>query len=741
MSSRILTENEISLLKKGLKFCPTPKFDKKELECDISRFCRQLRLEEKYFSENDDLSTDNIPLVRNKSKYNPPKCEDVFLEETISRLKKHPLPVKKKRSNLSYNQRKAQDTLAKDRSIIIKEGDKGGAVVVMDTEYYANKVKEMLSNEEFYIECNSEQDEQTFKLIFDLINREGDKLHEEEIDYLTNFSFKTSYFYGLPKIHKSSLITNAIKEQNSEYITVHCPDDLKFRPIVGGPNSVTQRLSHFLDIILKPLCSKVPSFVKDDFDFLTRLPKEVLPGSKLISFDVVSLYTNIPTDLGLKAVKFWLEKHPNTTDNRMNNKFILKALEIVLKRNVFYFDNKYYQQCKGTAMGTKVAPTYATLVLGYLEEILYRNIEKRNQMQAEYLRKNFIRFLDDCFIIWQSDKDIENFFRELNMLHPDIQYTMECSSVKLAFLDIYVQIENGKIVTDLYCKTTDSHNYLDFFSNHAKHIKLNIPFSLASRLISIVSDENTLSKHLENLIHYLRNQHYPREIIDHGIARAKKEGPIQLHTQEKLGSCNIIPFVSTYNPSNYNIFPIVRGSEDFLKNSERMKSILNKKKIINCKRQPKNLKRILCASKFDSEVRETSVTKCMQKRCKTCDIIIDCQSYTFKNGFHFKIKTDMNCTSKNVIYALICSKCSDFYIGQTGMELRKRMTLHRQQTRTEHLRYLTVNEHCHKCADDNFFVLPIYQMSNSDVLQRENKEMFFIQLMKPMLNSERDRTK
>jgi len=41
-------------------------------------------------------------------------------------------------------------------------------------------------------------------------------------------------------------LNKAIEKENSEYIVVENPADLNFRPIVGGPNSVTQRLSHFL---------------------------------------------------------------------------------------------------------------------------------------------------------------------------------------------------------------------------------------------------------------------------------------------------------------------------------------------------------------------------------------------------------------------------------------------------------------------------------------------------------------
>ena len=54
---------------------------------------------------------------------------------------------------------------------------------------------------------------------------------------------------------------------------------------------------------------------------------------------------------------------------------------------------------KGTAMGTKFAPIFSTLVLGYLEEKLYANLEKEFDCQfKQYIIDNFKRFLDDCFM-------------------------------------------------------------------------------------------------------------------------------------------------------------------------------------------------------------------------------------------------------------------------------------------------------------------------------------------------------
>jgi hypothetical protein len=155
-------------------------------------------------------------------------------------------------------------------------------------------------------------------MITKLLHEHEGELHKEKIDYITNFTFTESYFYGLPKVHKSEVISNAILEQHTECIKILNPDDLKFRPIVGGPNCVTQRLSHFIDIILKPLCCEVPSFIRDDLEFLNHLPTTVNPNSELISFDVVSLYTNIPHDLGISAITFWLENKRNIVQDRFS---------------------------------------------------------------------------------------------------------------------------------------------------------------------------------------------------------------------------------------------------------------------------------------------------------------------------------------------------------------------------------------------------------------------------------------
>jgi hypothetical protein len=52
--------------------------------------------------------------------------------------------------------------------------------------------------------------------------------------------------------------------------------------------------------------SEVHSFIRDDLEFLDHLPTTVNPNCELVSFDVVNLYTNIPHDLGISAITFWM---------------------------------------------------------------------------------------------------------------------------------------------------------------------------------------------------------------------------------------------------------------------------------------------------------------------------------------------------------------------------------------------------------------------------------------------------
>ena len=129
----------------------------------------------------------------------------------------------------------------------------------------------------------------------------------------------------------------------------------------------------------------------------------------------------------------------------------------------------------GTAIGTKSAPPYACIFMDYVEtEFL------KTQAIKSWLWK---RFIDDIFFIWtDSEENLNKFLKDLNEFHPNLKFTYEKSKEKINFLDLVIKLTDGKIVTDLYCKSADSHQYLHYDSCHAEHIKRSIIFSETLRL-------------------------------------------------------------------------------------------------------------------------------------------------------------------------------------------------------------------------------------------------------------------
>lgn len=85
------------------------------------------------------------------------------------------------------------------------------------------------------------------------------------------------------------------------------------------------------------------------------------PNTKLFTFDAVSMYTNISISDGLTAFKALLIEYAHEVPKNFPTELFLKVLKIVMSRNVFQFDDLYYLQKIGTAMGTSAACMYATL--------------------------------------------------------------------------------------------------------------------------------------------------------------------------------------------------------------------------------------------------------------------------------------------------------------------------------------------------------------------------------------------
>ena len=105
----------------------------------------------------------------------------------------------------------------------------------------------------------------------------------------------------------------------------------------------------------------------------------------------------------------------------------------------------------------------------------------------------------------------------------------------------------------------------------------------------------------------------------------------------------------------------------------------------------------------------------------------------------FKFKDEaffMSCTVKYVIYVIECRGCGKYYIGETN-NLRNRVTLHNQHIRHEQLRKIPVSGHIASCSntDPKYYIFPFFKMRTDSVIERREKEKYFIRKYKPDLNS------
>jgi hypothetical protein len=290
------------------------------------------------------------------------------------------------------------------------------------------------------------------------------------------------------------------------------------------------------------------------------------------------------------------------------------------------------------------------------------------------------------------------------------------------------------IETDIFYKTTDTKQYLSYDSCHPRHTKNAVPYNLARRICTIVSNIPIKNERLKELEAFLIRRKYTLQIINHGIENAKKQPQEILRKVKIKEESNILPFITRHNPNRENDFGKVKMIMDYIKETPSLNEIYNNTKIIHSKRQPSNLKNILCRAAFTMNDK-TSVKKCNKPRCTLCKIIIEGDKFTFPTiKWDFKVTSNMSCETLNCLYVLTCGGCQEIYIGETN-NLRLRTNLHRDHITNNSGLY--VSKHIHDCAskkENKFRIMPFYKIRRDDTGLRKQKEEHFIKKCSPNLN-------
>ena len=160
----------------------------------------------------------------------------------------------------------------------------------------------------------------------------------------------------------------------------------------------------------------------------------LVPGECLSSYDMSALFTLVPIDPALKIIKDLLEKDPTLKDRTvMGVNDIILLLEFCLTNTYFSFQDQFFEQVEGTAMGSSVSPIVANLYMEYLEQ---------NTLTTAPPPRFWCRFVDDTFAI-HKEVNKQDFLQHINSVDPAIKFTVEDNKEdgSISFLDTIVKPE------------------------------------------------------------------------------------------------------------------------------------------------------------------------------------------------------------------------------------------------------------------------------------------------------------
>jgi uncharacterized protein (UPF0335 family) len=389
-------------------------------------------------------------------------------------------------SNISTDERTALKQLKLNKNLSILPADKGNVTVVMNTKDYKDKIRTLLDDTDTYKIHN--RDPITYlekttrsKILASTIDQNRQKsliprAHSSQIPKL----------YGLPKIHKSNV---------------------PLRPIVSAVGSPTQALAKYLAWRLQPYVEQANSYVKNSEDFITKiLNVDVERDDILVSFDVVSLFTNIPVQEAIDIINNKLDLPDD----------IIDLISHCLNNTFFQYEGQIYKQTKGTPMGSPLSPVVANIFMIELEE--------RAILNAEFKPDMWLRYVDDTFIIWKHGHDrLKDFLTYLNTLHTSIKFTMEVEADgSLPFLDVKVhKRDNNKLGHTVYRKPTHTNRYLNAASHHHPAQIASVAHTLIERARRLADTEHR-DQEVKEVSSILAANGFSRRIIKSAIHKRSK---------------------------------------------------------------------------------------------------------------------------------------------------------------------------------------------------------------------------
>ena len=684
-------------------------------DIELARYHRRLKLAAKFYGQERDEQEGTIfrepsTWEPNPAELPPPLWDLIAADREI--LKAKPYLTRADQDNITEAEWKALQKLSRDTSVVIKPADKGSNVVIMDRPAYIKEAMRQLNNEDDYKRLEAPIYLESIPMFRDILQKlqQGGYLRKGELEFLSGSDIpRPRHIYFLPKIHK---------KKSAWPVPDRMPPG---RPICSDCNSESYHIASFLEHHLHPLSTLHPSYIKDTPDLLAKLKNiHLSEGDILISMDVTGLYTHIETGLGLSAVDKAFQRHP---DPKRPDKLLLDLLELSLTRHDFRFDDQWFLQIRGTAMGKRFAPSYANIYMAEWEETVLLKYPKRPS--------HYFRFLDDMWAVWpHSLEELHEWLQVLNSHHPSIKLTMTFSPLTVDFLDITIFKgpdfhTTGILDTKVFFKPTDSHALLHHTSFHPPHTFKGIVKSQLIRFDRICSRPEDREEAIQVLFTALRQRGYTRQFL-RTVRRSweddkKRREEKERDTREGIGSQTIeegeappgkiIPIISLYSEHSSTLH------RQLMTNLQRAQPDLpftQEIRVVSAFKRNKNLTDFLVHSKLPG-IKPQRIHPSRTWRLKNPS-----------TGETVALPKGLPPSTENVVYCLKCRVCGKLYVGETGSSLTQRLSSHRYAISTgRNLSHLGLHFSNHGVDQMNPRILA--HNSNWSTEARRRQEQLWIQ--------------
>ena len=488
-------------------------------------------------------------------------------------------------------------------------------------------------------------------------------INERTYNELYPTGTRIGILYGLPKIHKSSI---------------------PLRPILSSINHYSYKIAKFFIPSLTPISTS--SFViKDSFSFVQELLNSDINSDSVVmaSFDVTSLFTNIPVDETIEIIANHIFASCMYFEGFDRSQFI-KLLSLSVKNCHFIFNGRIYQQIDGVAMGSPLGPLFANIFMSFHEKSWLYNCP------SIFKPILYRRYVDDCFLLFRSLDHVPLFLNYLNHQHPNISFTSELEKDgKLPFLDVDITRSNGKFSTSVYRKPTFTGLFTNFHSFIPLAYKRSLISCLLYRIFNLCSSYENFHTQLEVIRKLFNLNGFPSHMFDRLVHRFLNkifEPKPPIHTVPKKVVYFCLPFTGSH--------------------SLQIRTQINR--LCNAAYPHLNIRFIFRSSKRISSF------------------------FPFKD----KVPTFLR---SGVVYLFKCRCCSASYVGQTTRHLHTRVSEHLgltpitgQPSSSPVMSsiFSHINTTGHSANFDDFKILS----SCSDTCELLIHESLFISKLKPTLN-------